>query len=127
MTEALTRDAEALRRALHRQGDEVRVSLSRETAELVSHLVDARARGQQIVVTHGNAEVTPAEAAALLAMSRPQVRKLMDQGKLDFRMVGTHHRIRVASIQAFLDTERPRRRAALAELAELQNELGLTE
>ena len=71
--------------------------------------------------------MTPAEAAALLAMSRPQVRRLMDQGKLDFRMVGTHHRIRVASIQAFLDTERPRRRAALAELAELQNELGLTE
>ena len=127
MTEALTRDAEALRRALHRQGDEVRVSLSRETAELVSHLVDARARGQQIVVTHGNAEVTPAEAAALLAMSRPQVRKLMDQGKLEFRMVGSHHRIRVTSVQAYLDAERPRRRAALAELAELQNELGLTE
>lgn len=74
----------------------------------------------------GNAEVTPTEAAVLLDMSRPQVRKLMDRGLLEFRKVGTHHRIRVSSIRAFLDAERPRRREALADLAALQDELGLT-
>jgi hypothetical protein len=40
-------------------------------------------------------------------MSRPQVRKLMDRGLLEFRKVGTHHRIRVSSIRAFLEAERP--------------------
>jgi excisionase family DNA binding protein len=127
MAGTITRDVEAVHRALDAAGDEVQVSLSRETAELVARVVDARARGQQVLFTRGDAEVTPNEAAELLGMSRPQVRKLMDQDVLDFRKVGAHHRIRVSSIQAFLDAERPRRRAALDDLADLQNELGLTE
>lgn len=106
---------------------ERKVALSRETAELMFRLIDARAQGEEIVVSPGNAEVTPTEAAVLLGMSRPQVRKLMDRGLLEFRRVGTHHRIRVASIRAFLEAERPHRREALTELAALQNDLGLTE
>ncbi|WP_239310330.1 MULTISPECIES: helix-turn-helix domain-containing protein [unclassified Frankia] len=70
------------------------------------------------------AEVAPTEAAVLLGMSRPQVRKLMDRGLLEYRKVGTHHRVRVSSIRAFLETERPRRREALADLAAVQNDLG---
>lgn len=58
---------------------------------------------------------------------RPQVRKLMDDGRLDHRKVGTHHRITVVSIQAFLAAERDRRRPILAELARLQNDAGLVE
>ena len=127
MTDLLVRDAEALHRALAGSDPEVKVALSRQTAELMSQLIDARTRGEEIVVTPGNAEVTPTEAAVLLGMSRPQVRKLMDQSLLQFRKVGTHHRIRVSSIRAFLEAERPRRREALADLAALQNELGLTE
>jgi hypothetical protein len=60
-------------------------------------------------------------------MSRPQVRKLLDQGKLPFRLVGTRQRIPVAVVRAALDIESKRRRAAMAELVALQNELGLTE
>jgi excisionase family DNA binding protein len=127
VSDLLVRDAEAIHRALAKAGDEVRVALSRETAELVARLVDAWVRGEEILVTAGNAEVTPTEAAVLLGMSRPQVRKLMDRGLLEFRKVGTHHRIRVSSIRAFLDAERPRRREAMADLAAVQNELGLTE
>ena len=127
MSDLLVRDAEALHHALARSGSEVKVALSRETAELMSQLIDARARGEEIVVSPRNTEVTPTEAAVLLGMSRPQIRKLMDQGLLEFRKVGTHHRIRVSSIRAFLEAERPRRREALADLAALQNELGLTE
>ena len=51
----------------------------------------------------------------------------MDRGLLEFRKVGTHRRVRVSSVRAFLDHERGRRREALAELAGLQNEFGLTE
>jgi hypothetical protein len=39
----------------------------------------------------------------------------------------THHRIRVSSIRAFLGAERPRRRQTLADLADAQNDLALTE
>lgn len=127
MTDVLSRDADALHRALDGAGNEVKVSVSRETAEWLARIVDARARGQRVVVTHGRAEVSPAEAAALLGVSRPQVRKFMDEGKLGFRMVGAHHRIPMESIDAFRAWEREQTTKGMEELSALQNQLGLLE
>ncbi|MFT3797950.1 excisionase family DNA-binding protein [Microbacterium sp.] len=127
MTDVLIRDADALHRALDGAGDEVEVSVSRQTAEWLARIVDARSRGQRVVVTHGHAEVTPSEAAALLGVSRPQVRKFMDEGKLGFRMVGTHHRIPIESVEAFKAWTRGRHHKGMEELSRLQNELGLFE
>lgn len=127
MTDILTRDADKLHRALAKGGDEVRVTVSRETAEWVAQMVDAKVSGREVVLTNDLGEVSPTDAGQLLGMSRPRVRKLMDGGQLDFRKVGTHHRITVASIQAFLATERERRGPILAEIARLQNDAGLTE
>jgi len=125
MTDVLSRDADALHRALDGEGDEVKVIVSRETAEWLARIVDARSRGQRVVVMHGHAEVTPAEAAALLGVSRPQVRKLMDEGKLGFRMFGAHHRIPIESIEAFKAWERGQMAKGMEELSRLQNEQGL--
>lgn len=127
MTEMLTRDADTLHRALAKGGDEVRFTVSRETAEWMAQLVDAKVSGHDVVLTNILGEVTPTQAGQLLGMSRPQVRKLMGDGKLDFRKVGTHHRIAVASIRRFLEAERSRRAPILAELAKLQNDAGLVE
>lgn len=127
MTKTLERDSEVLHKALASRGDAIKVILSRETLELVTRFVDAQAHGKHILVVGEADEVSPTEAAPLLGMSRPQVRKLMDKGLLQHRKVGTHHRITVASIQAFKDAERARSRAAMADLSDLQNELGLTE
>ena len=123
----LEQDANALQQALQSKGDQVVVSLSRSTAEMVARFVNAQAAGQEVVVTGGLQEVTTTQAARMLGMSRPQVVKLLEQGKLPYRLVGTHHRIPVASIKAFLDIESKRMHAAMAELVALQNELGLTE
>ena len=127
MSPTLVRDVEALNRALETPGDEVSVSLSRDTAEMLARIVDAQAKGQEIVVTHGLQEVSPAEAGLMLGMSRPQVRKLMDSGALPFRMVGAHHRIAVEDIEAWHVAERKRRRESLQRFFALENELGLTE
>ena len=127
MTPVLERDAQTLHRALASADDEVSVSLSRETAEFLASVVDARVRGQEVVVTQGLREVTTTEAARLLGMSRPQVGKLINQGTLPYRLVGTHHRIPINAINAFLDIESKRQHAAMAELVALQNALGLTE
>lgn len=127
MADTLTRDADKLHRALAKGGDEVRLTLSRETAEWMAQLVDAKVDGREVVLTNELGEVTPTQAGRMLGMSRPQVRKLMDDDRLDHRKVGTHHRITVASIQAFLEAERGRRRPILAELARLQNDAGLVE
>ncbi|WP_068402417.1 helix-turn-helix domain-containing protein [Kribbia dieselivorans] len=127
MSDVLNVDAKSLHRALDGGGDRIEVSISRETAEWLTRLVDARAQGQEILFARGNTEVTPSEAAALMGMSRPQVRKLMEQGHLAFRKVGTHHRIKMDSIKAFLEAERLQMEAGMAEVSRVQNEAGLLE
>jgi len=120
-------DALRLESSLLQGGEEVEVTLSRGTAEFVAGIVKAKAAGQEVVLTRDIEEISPAKAAELMGMSRPQVRKLMDRGLLPYRMVGTHHRIPVAGMKTYLTEQRQRREIALAELAELQNELGLVE
>ena len=123
----LVRDAKTLERSLAEPGDLIDLSLSRETVEFVSQIVRAKASGQDVIVTHGFEEVTPTEASVMLGMSRPQVRRLMDRGMLPFRMVGTHHRIRVSDIHAFNQAESTRQETAMAAFTALENELGLFE
>lgn len=128
MTDTLVRDQETLQAALAKShGDEVLVSLSRETAELVAKLLDASAHGKKVLLVGEADEISPAEAAPLLGMSRPQVRKLMEQGLLEHRKVGTHHRVKVASIRQFIEAERVRQGEALERFSALQDRLGLTE
>ncbi|MDR3068016.1 MAG: excisionase family DNA-binding protein [Cellulomonas sp.] len=127
MSPVLVRDAQALHAALARGGDEVQVSVSRQTAEMLARWVDAQVRGQEVVVTQGRQEVSPTEAAALMGMSRAQVRRLLDAGALPFRMVGSHHRIRLDAVHRWLEVEDARQEVAMADLVALQNQLGLTD
>lgn len=48
MGTTIMRDAHAVHETLAARGDEVRLSVSRETAELVARVVDARARAEQV-------------------------------------------------------------------------------
>ncbi|WP_424442367.1 helix-turn-helix domain-containing protein [Microbacterium sp.] len=72
-------------------------------------------------------EFTPNEAATILGVSRPQVYKLIEQGRLAHRLVGTHRRIPVASVTAFCAEQHTAQREAMEELTRLSNELGHTE
>ncbi|MCL2490834.1 MAG: excisionase family DNA-binding protein [Propionibacteriaceae bacterium] len=127
MTPVLVRDAQAVHDALATGDDRVQISVSRQTAEMIDRWMDAETHGQQVVATKGLREVSPAEAAAMMGMSRTQLHKLLDDGTLPFRMVGSHHRIRLDAVNRWLDIEDARQEKAMAELMALQNELGLTE
>ena len=127
MMPILVRDAQAVRDALADGGDQVQISVARETAEMIARWMDAETNGQQIVTTKGLREVSPTEAAAMMGMSRTQLHKLLDDGKLPYRMVGSHHRIRLDVVNRWLEIEDARQEKAMAELMALQNELGLTE
>ena len=127
MTSVLVHDAQAVHAALATGKDRVQISLSRETAEMIAGWMDAQTRGQQVVTTKGLTEVSPAQAASMMGMSRAQLHRLLDDGTLPFRKVGSHHRIRLDAVNRWLEVEDARQEKAMAELMALQNKLGLTE
>ena len=127
MNPVLEQEAADLRRALEKKSRHVTVSLSYDTAEFISSVIDAKIEGRGVLFTNESQELTPTEAALFLGMSRPQVRKIMDSGRLPFRMVGTHHRIAASNLVAFKEAEQARRKEVMKEYAELQNELGVLE
>ena len=68
-----------------------------------------------------DAELTTTQAARFLRISRQYLARLLDRGALPYRMVGSHHRLRIGDLRAY----QAHQRAAIREAAQLSEELGL--
>lgn len=125
---ASARAAELLRRAaqagdavevrvVHRDGGgEERFPLTSAAAGVAGELLAHAAGGRAVTVLVEDAEVSPEDAATILGISRPLVRRRMETGALPFRRVGAHRRLRLADVLELRRREAPIR-AALEELA----------
>lgn len=118
MSSALTEDVEILRSSLARDLPEIEVTLRlpRESAKKVLALLDAEQTSGAVVVP-AKQEFTTTEAAKILGMSRPTLMRLISRGRVDFRMVGKHHRIPASSIQKLHEQMGEDHMAVVAELA----------
>jgi excisionase family DNA binding protein len=89
------------------------VRLTRGLAKVLRAAAEAMADGQAVTVLPSDAELTPAEAAELIGVSRPYVVRLLDNGTMPSeRLPGsTHRRIRLADVLAYQANRgsRPRR------------------
>lgn len=70
-------------------------------------------------------ELTTQEAAEILNISRPYLVKLLEQGAIAYRMVGSHRRIRFEDLIAYKEQRDDGRRANMRKLTQLSEELGL--
>lgn len=134
-TAADARSADEALRALDRGSDaavvravgapeSAAVELPAEARSLLLRILGHMANGDAVTVVPVAAEVTAQQAAEILGVSRPFVIRLVDDGKLACRLVGTHRRIPLADLLAFKNANRAERRAIAAELTAEAQELG---
>jgi excisionase family DNA binding protein len=83
------------------------------------------ASGNPVRMMPANAELTPQEAADLLNVSRPHLVRLLEQGDIPHRLVGTDCRVRFFDVVDYRRRLAARRRGALEELVSLSQKMGL--
>jgi excisionase family DNA binding protein len=101
------------------------VALPASAVRLLVRVLDEMARGNAVTLIPVHAELTTQEAAEMLNISRPSLIQLLDEGKIEYRRVGTHRRVRFESLMKYKRQADAARRAALAELAAYDQELGI--
>ncbi|MDQ1644639.1 MAG: hypothetical protein QOJ50_823 [Cryptosporangiaceae bacterium] len=104
-------------------GEQLRVP--RGAVQLLAIMLAHMAAGEGVSVVPDHAELTTQQAAGVLNVSRPFLIGLLDAGEIDYRMVGTHRRVRMASLMAYRRADDQRRRAHADELATLRQEMDL--
>jgi excisionase family DNA binding protein len=107
-------------------GDEERtVKLPASTVRMLIRILEETARGNAVTLIPVHAELTTQEAADMLNISRPTLIQLLDEGKIGYRKVGTHRRVRFEALMAYKRCADEDRKAALAALVAYDQEIGL--
>ena len=93
-----------------------RAAIPESVFKLVVALLGEISQGNAVVVMPMRAELTTVEAADFLNVSRPHLIKLLEQGELDYRMVGRHRRILFEDLLKYKELTKRRRLKAIAEI-----------
>ena len=100
------------------------VVVPRTVVGLLSRILANLANGEGVALIPVDRELSTQKAADILNVSRPFLIRLLDEGRIDFRMVGTHRRVKTASLLRYLGQDESERHAAADELSRMTKELG---
>jgi excisionase family DNA binding protein len=101
------------------------VTIPPEAFHLFLRILTHMANGHAVTVMPVQAELTTQQAAELLSVSRPHVVKLLDQGAIPFRKVGTHRRLLLVDVLNYKEKGDAKRKKLLDELTREAQDLGL--
>src|SRR6266571_2573451 len=98
-------------------------NLPASALRLLVRVLEEMARGNAVTLIPVHAELTTQEAADMLNISRPSLIQLLDEGKIEFRRVGTHRRVRFEALMEYKRRADADRREVLKQLAVYDQEL----
>lgn len=95
----------------------LRITLPASAFSRLVEVLAQMANGNAVTIVPVHAEFTTQQAADFLNVSRPFLVALLEEGKLPFRLVGTHRRVLFADLQRFKAEDDRRREERMAELS----------
>lgn len=104
---------------------DISVPVPAEAFRLFIELLDRLSQGTAVAVVPIHAQLTTQQAAELLNVSRPYLVKLLEDGQIPFRKVGSHRRVRLVDLLAYQRRDDERRDEILRELTREAEDLGL--
>ena len=125
---ALPRRKTSTRTVQVRPDDESRgvsVTVPREAFDLFLEILGQMANGNAVTIVPVHAELTTQQAAELVNVSRPFLIGLLDEGKIPYRLVGTHRRIKFSDLLAYQQQDGAERKNVLDELTAEAEKHGL--
>lgn len=99
--------------------------LPKAAALLLTHLLTEMSQGNAITLIPLHAELSTKQAADYLNVSRPFLVKLLEDGKIPFRKVGSHRRVLFTDLKTYKERFEAERQKVMAELAAQAEELDL--
>ena len=100
--------------------------LSPALSQVLGEILAQLGSGQALTILPAAQELTTQEAADLLGVSRPFfIEKVLEAGKLPYRRVGKHRRIRLDELLDYQQRDLAEREAIVAQLTWESQDLGL--
>jgi excisionase family DNA binding protein len=103
--------------------DKIKIPLS--ALRLLGDILKAMGEGKLISIVPIAAEVTTQAAAEILGCSRPHLVKLLEEGKIEFTMVGKHRRIKFEDIMKYKQEMKKQQKQNIIDIMNSDEETGL--
>jgi len=92
---------------------------------LLLNVLTQVSQGNAISLVPMHQEISTQQAADLLSVSRPHLVKLLEQGNIPFRKVGSHRRVKLTDVMDYRGTVDKERNKTLDELSQLSQDMGM--
>ena len=109
--------------AVRETGEIISIPLS--ALKLLKSIISNMAEGKSITLMPTDAEISTQQAAEILKVSRPHLIKLLENGTIPFKKVGSHRRILLKDVLKFKSAFQKQRRKQLDNLSEEAQKLNL--
>ncbi|MEJ7830564.1 MAG: excisionase family DNA-binding protein [Segetibacter sp.] len=101
------------------------LQIPRKALTLLFEILSNMAQGKSITLIPSDTEVSTQQAADMLKVSRPHLVKLLEEGEIPFKKVGTHRRIELKDLITYERKFKENRNEKLDFLAKQAQELNL--
>jgi len=106
-------------------GDKDSLVLPGAVMQMLLNILSEFSKGSAISVIPHQAEMSTQQAADLLNVSRPYLVKLLENGEIPFKKVGSHRRVLVEDVINYKNSIEKARDETLDELSRLSQELDM--